>query len=259
LLNQLAFDTGDPLPPETNLTAEQAARVLGGEVCMWGELVTEETIDGIMWPRTAANAERFWSPQSVRDVDNMYRRLWIESIRLEQAGTTHISGPRKMQRDLAGAKPAGPLFEMASTLQPVSFHERIKAEHTNAFMSLDELTDAVVPDPPDSQHWAGREHLAEQFKIWQQLYPSLLDLVQSFPRMSDATPLAHQLPQLGTLGMAALDCLAGEQQPPAGWKQNATALLAAAERPVALVRFTFVDSLRQLVLACDSASAPTPR
>ncbi|MDQ2921060.1 MAG: family 20 glycosylhydrolase, partial [Acidobacteriota bacterium] len=64
----------DPIPENTNLTPEEAKRVLGGEATMWGEWVTPETIDSRIWPRTAAIAERLWSPRTVTDVDDMYRR-----------------------------------------------------------------------------------------------------------------------------------------------------------------------------------------
>ncbi|HEY8997446.1 MAG TPA: beta-N-acetylhexosaminidase, partial [Edaphobacter sp.] len=52
----------DPVPADTTLTAEQQKHILGGEACMWGEHVNGITIDSRIWPRTAAIAERFWSP-----------------------------------------------------------------------------------------------------------------------------------------------------------------------------------------------------
>ncbi|MEO8945097.1 MAG: family 20 glycosylhydrolase, partial [Gemmatimonadaceae bacterium] len=58
----------DPLAGDSTMTPDEIARVLGGEACMWAELVSDGSIDSRIWPRLAAIAERFWSPRNVTDV-----------------------------------------------------------------------------------------------------------------------------------------------------------------------------------------------
>jgi hexosaminidase len=108
----------DPMPDASTLTAEQQKLILGGEVCMWAEHITPQTVDSRIWPRTAAIAERFWSPRETRDVHDMYRRLAVESIRLNGLGLTHISGPESGLRQLAGSEEGGArLAVLASVLR----------------------------------------------------------------------------------------------------------------------------------------------
>ncbi len=141
----------DPVPTDTTLTPDQQKLILGGEVCMWAEQINPETIDSRVWPRTIAIAERFWSPQSDRNVADMYRRLGYASLELEDVGLNHISGPQKLRRNLfASAHPAA-LDLMASVMEPVSFGEREDTQHTDGLTSLNRLVDAVVPDPPARQ------------------------------------------------------------------------------------------------------------
>jgi hexosaminidase len=153
--NSAQMFLADPIPADTTLTADQQKLIVGGEVCMWAEQLNTETIDSRVWPRTMAVAERFWSPQGDRDISDMYRRLRINSLKLEDAGLRHISGPETVRRNLLLQRDPEALDILASVLEPVDFHERSKLQHTNGWTALDRLVDAVVPDPPSRQQVAG--------------------------------------------------------------------------------------------------------
>ena len=86
----------DPLPEDSKLTKEQASHIVGGEVCAWGEFLSPENIDSRIWPRTAAIAERFWSPREVTDPESMYDRMESVSKSLEWTGITHRSSAGPM-------------------------------------------------------------------------------------------------------------------------------------------------------------------
>lgn len=61
-------------------------------------VVTEENVDSRIWPRTAAIAERFWSPAEITDVEEMYRRLDHVCFQLEEFGVTLEKNYRMMLR-----------------------------------------------------------------------------------------------------------------------------------------------------------------
>ncbi|MBS1800382.1 MAG: family 20 glycosylhydrolase [Acidobacteria bacterium] len=254
----------DPLPAGNGLTPEQARLVLGGEACMWGEHVNELSIDSRIWPRTAAVAERLWSPAATRDVDDMYRRLGVESLRIEAlAGTTHLTHEGAALRELAGTEDINALRVFSSVLQPVPFGDRYRGQHTSQLTPLDLLVDAVRPDPPSRQQIAvlvrdllkspkansdARNQLIRAFESWTAAAPAVEAQMDRSPLLAAARPRAQQLAQLGKAGQQALEYLAGKKAP-AGWKQSSLAAIEAARKPQSLVRFTVLDPLHDLVNA----------
>jgi hexosaminidase len=252
----------DPVPVGTSLTPEEQARILGGEACMWSEHVSPRSIDSRIWPRTAAIAERLWSPQSVNNVDDMYRRLWVESLRLEAVGLTQLSAEDVGLRQLAGTAQIEALRVLASVLQPVGFDERYEMQHTSQLTPMDHLIDAVRPDPP-SRHGmqvlvkaylanhdqVARAELAAMFELWIAAGPKAQALMAAAPLLQDPAPRAQQLADLGTAGLEALQYLEKHEAAPAGWAQAKLAVIDQAAKPVGLVRFTVLEPLRDLVKA----------
>jgi hexosaminidase len=260
----------DPLPENTDLTPEQQARILGGEACMWQEQTSALDIDSRIWPRAAAIAERLWSPRSVNNVDDMYRRLDAESLRLEGFGLTHISQEGVSLRLLSGTRQIGPLQILASVLEPVTFDARAHQQHANQLTPLDLLVDALPPDPPSRHNFelltraylqnpkaASQEEreLTAQFNGWISAEPGILRLMSSSPRLAQAEPRAQQLAELGTVGLEAVSYLSSGLPAVAGWKAARLAVLDEAEKPQAFVRFTVIKPMRDLVNAVPEASS----
>jgi hexosaminidase len=252
----------DPLPSSSDLTPEQRKLVLGGEICMWSEQLNSRSIDSRIWPRSAAIAERFWSPESVNNVDNMYSRLAVESIRLEALGLTHLSHEGSALRTLAGTENIDALRAFSSVLEPVSFSDRYDQQHTSQLTPLDNLVDAVRPDPP-SRHDTNRlthqflraptasqdarASLEKMFRSWVAAAPVIQAQLTTTPLLAIALSRAQQLPLLANAGVEALTYLSTGSKAPAGWKKRNLALIEDAKKPVALVRFTFLSPLKELV------------
>ena len=254
----------DPVPVGTTLAPGEQARILGGEACMWSEHVSPRTVDSRIWPRTAAIAERLWSPQSVNNVDDMYRRLWVESLRLEAVGLTQLSAEGVGLRQLAGTEQIEPLRVLANVLQPVGLDENEKMQHTTQLTPMDHLIDAVRPDPPSrhqtqlmvrdylknpSANAETRAQLEQIFRQWIATAPRLQELLHGSPLLLPALPRAQQLADMGTTGLEALAYIDKQQSAPAGWKQSKSALIEQAKTPAGMVRFTVLEPLQNLINA----------
>ncbi|MFP5209642.1 MAG: beta-N-acetylhexosaminidase [Acidobacteriota bacterium] len=251
----------DPLPANSGLTPEQARLILGGEACMWGEDVIPQTIDSRIWPRAAAVAERFWSPASDRDVNDMYRRLGVESLRLDAEGVPLLSGPERGLRQLAGTEQDQALSLFASTLQPVDFSVRMRQQHPSAATVFNRLVDAVRPDPPLKHAFqllvdgalqgntADMDKLDALFHSWMNAAPALDQLEAGSPLLQEASVHIATWPKLGQMGIDAISALRSGKAPPAGWQDAQNAVLKQAVDPHELVDFAILGPLEKLVNA----------
>jgi hexosaminidase len=260
----------DPLPEGGTLTPAEAARVLGGEATMWGEWVNADTIDSRIWPRTAAIAERLWSPREVRDVDDMYRRLSVVSSQLEELGLTHEKNQAMMLRRLAGGAYPPALETLASVVEPVKEYRRYEQRPQTMLSPLTGLVDAARPDSAAARGFSRRVNLllsdAPRFALhfstlrdtltsWRDAGPVLEVLIDRSPALAEARPLARDLSAAGAIGLEALSYIQQGVAPPAEWRDARLAALAEIEKPKAALEFPFVTALRELVhAAAEQAS-----
>jgi len=107
------------------------------------------------------------------------------------------------------------------------------------------LVRELLASPSNQQ---ARAELDRAFKSWTTAVLVVETQMSRSPLLAVARPRAEQLGRLAQAGEETLKYLGGAKAP-AGWKKAKLAEIEAARQHQALVRFTFLDPLEQMVKA----------
>ncbi len=202
----------DPLPADSKLTDEEKSRILGGEATMWAELVIGESVDTRIWPRTAAIAERFWSPASVNNIDDMYRRLDAISLLLEETGIGHIKNREAMMRRLCNSYNIEPLKVLVDAVEPLEGYDRHGSQRYTTEYPLTRVADVALSDAPDfirfrlSYNSYLKDNNRESYNMmmeyldkWVNNHQSFSNLASSNVVLKEALPLSNNLAEIASI------------------------------------------------------------
>ena len=256
----------------STLSAEEKSRILGGEACMWGEWISPENMDSRVWPRTAAIAERLWSPQEVQDVGSMYAGLDELSWRLEWLGLTHRSHEVLMLHRMAGVDDIAALRTLADVVEPVKDYTRFENfKGVWDFRApLNRLIDDANPESETGRKFqdlvrkyiqSGHQDRGAEVQIrkflmaWRDNDAKLHPILEGSFLLREITPLSDELSTLGAAGLAALDYLDNSEASPESWRGQQLAQAEAAKTPKADLLLVVVEPVRQLIEATARQTA----
>jgi len=255
----------DPVRSDLQLTPEERARILGGEATSWAELVTPETVDSRIWPRTAVIAERLWSPASVRDVDDMYRRLEILSPQLEEVGLIHIKNYEMMLRRMANQQDITALRVLTDVVEPLKLYSR----HSQGVTYLQHspytrVVDAARPESMTARAFARQveaflaapvgaegDAMMNQLALWQENHPRLLQTMEKAPAIREMQSMSQDLADLAAAGLVAAEALQEGRKLGHDWAAAQQELITRAQKQRGQTELVVVAPIAKLIAAAE--------
>jgi hexosaminidase len=247
---------------EKLITKEEEKLILGGEATMWTEHVSTETFDSRVWPRTAAIAERLWSPADVRDVEDMYRRLDGISVYLESLGLTHIKNRDMMLRRLSGKEDVTSFSNLVQLLEPVQGYKRNRADNFTRFSPYSLLADIAVPDQKavrlakkqlmkndSSNDDLQMIELETLFNSWKKDAMQVELDIKNIPALKDFQPHANALAAIAELGLNAINFKKSRQSQQKFTAQQIEQILKKANQEAGYCELKIVEPFRAFVMS----------
>jgi len=250
----------DPLPDTTTLTDAEQKKILGGEAPIWTELVNAENVDSRIWPRTAAIAERLWSPNPPSSEVEMYKRLQKISLHLEICGVRHLANRELMMRRIAGKDNIANLMKLANAAEPLEGYRRHSSQRYTTYHPLSRFVDIAVPDAPDiiTFRILLKEYLKNQsediydtlqttFLNWKNNHSLIKNDIKNNPGLQEIENLSINLSKLASITLKLLERYHNGNTINRAEVTNISDQLTELEKPVAEMEIPLAEDAKLIL------------
>jgi hexosaminidase len=253
-------------PDLASINDSNESKLKGGEAAQWTEAADKNNIETRVWPRAAAVAERLWSPASVTNVDDMYRRLYVVSRQLDQLGLQHISNYERALRNYTSGNDITALKTFTDVLTPVKGYRKLLARFklsegaTYQNAPLIAVSDIIPVDAEVKWKFrsavqsylqyedAASEHLIMDYlSAWQHESEKLKDLFNTSDQLKAVQPHVENLALIASIGIEAMNKIKEGRAPDSNWIADKENVLKKANQVYGETELCIIPEIESLV------------